>query len=78
MEEKAAKALEIAGGWQQYYKGERTLQSIYEYIAFIFAVGGRKALIDRLEQDRVKVTNACKDIVCYQKGALLCDAFERI
>ena len=77
VEEKAAKALEIAGGWQQYYKGERTLQSIYEYIAFIFAVGGRKELIDRLEQDRVKVTNACKDIVCYQKGALLCDAFEQ-
>ena len=65
VEEKAAKALEIAGGWQQYYKGERTLQSIYEYIAFIFAVGGRKELIDRLEQDRVKVTNACKDIAEY-------------
>ena len=40
-------------------------------------LGGRKELIDRLEQDRVKVTNACKDIVCYQKGALLCDAFEQ-
>lgn len=34
VEEKAAKALEIIGGWQQYYRGEREIQSIYEYIAF--------------------------------------------
>lgn len=65
VEEKAAKALEISGGWQQYYRGERGVQSIYEYIAFAFAVGGRKELIERLEQDRIKVENACKDIAEY-------------
>ena len=46
-------------------RGERAVQSIYEYIAFVFAVGGRKELDRTSEQDRIKVENACKDIAEY-------------
>ena len=35
VEEKASKALEIIGGWQQYYRGERQMKSMYEYTAML-------------------------------------------
>lgn len=65
VEDKAAKALEIVGGWQQYYRGERTIQSIYEYIAFIFAVGGKKEMLERIKEYRTPLENVCRDITQY-------------
>ena len=62
VKEKAAKALEITGGWQQYYRGERAIRSIYEFVAFVFATGGRKEVMDRLEKNRVLLENPCRDI----------------
>ncbi len=65
VEEKAAKALEIIGGWQQYYRDERKMHSIYEYIAFAYAVGGRKEMLPRLQEERPSLYNACRDIAGY-------------
>lgn len=62
VEEKSAKALEIIGGWQQYYREEREIHSIYEYIAFAFAVSGRKEMLEPLQRKRPDVNNACRDI----------------
>ena len=62
VEEKSGKALEIIGGWQQYYRGEREIQSIYEFIAFAYALGGRKEMLGSLRDKRPYVMNACCDI----------------
>ena len=62
VEEKSTKALEIIGGWQQYYKEEREMQSVYEYIAFAYAVGGRKEMLSSLQSKRLTVSNTCRDI----------------
>lgn len=65
IEEKAAKALEIVGGWQQYFRGERKMQSIYEFIAFVSAVGGKAEMREKLEHDRRCLENVCRDIAEY-------------
>ena len=64
-DEKAAKALEIVGGWQQYYRDERRIQSIYEFAALVFAIGGRREMLPRLEKERLRVENVCRDIAEY-------------
>ena len=65
VEEKASKALEIVGGWQQYYRDERKINSIYEYTAMLYALGGRKEMLDLLRNRRSDLTNACRDIAEY-------------
>ena len=65
VQEKAAKALEIIGGWQQYYRDERKIQSIYEYVAFAYALNGRKEMQSRIQAERQRLKNACRDIAEY-------------
>lgn len=65
VQEKAAKALEIVGGWQQYYRDERKMQSIYEYVAFAFALKGRREMQSRLREERLGLNNVCRDITEY-------------
>lgn len=65
VEEKASKALEIIGGWQQYYREEREMRSIHEFVALAYAVGGRKEMLPLLQQKRPALKNACRDITDY-------------
>ena len=65
VQEKAAKALEIVGGWQQYYRDERKIQSIYEYIALAYALKGRREMQSRLKTVRPELKNVCRDITEY-------------
>lgn len=63
VKEKIHACKEIIGGWEQYYKGERTPGSIYEYITVLslYPMGKRK----ELEENRFQYDNAHKDILRY-------------
>lgn len=50
------------GGWEQYFRGEREIHSIFEYIVLIkFSGKSRESLADQ----RPNFSNYCKDIAVY-------------
>lgn len=62
MEEKLKSALEIVGGWEQYFCGTREIHSIFEYVVLIrFSGKNRENLADK----RPDFLNFCKDIAVY-------------
>lgn len=62
LEEKLKSSLEIVGGWEQYFRGEREIHSIFEYIVLIkFSGKSRESLADQ----RPNFSNYCKDIAVY-------------
>ncbi len=62
IEEKLKNALEIVGGWEQYFRGERQIYSIFEYVVLMRFSGEHK---ERLEEKRPDFINYCKDITIY-------------
>lgn len=64
-EEKLKSALEIVGGWEQYFRGEREVHSIFEYAVLIRFSGKDR---DVLEKKRCGLINFCKDIAVYLAG----------
>ena len=42
IEDKLKKALEIVGGWEQYFRGEREIGSVFEYAALIYINEGNE------------------------------------
>ncbi len=62
VEEKLKNALEIVGGWEQYFRGERKVHSIFEYIVLMRFSGKKK---EGLENQRRELSNYCKDIAVY-------------
>lgn len=65
LDEKMKKAVEIIGGWQQYFREGRKVNSIFEYLALVYAAHGQEDYRAELEQRRMDVTNIYKDIAIY-------------
>ena len=61
-EEKAKKALEILGGWEQYFRGDRKPKSILEFTALYFS--GRIKKMDDLAAMRQGLSNEFHDVMC--------------
>lgn len=65
MEEKIKKATEIVGGWEQYFRGERQISSIFEYVCAISVLGNDIKYQEQLRQQRVTLNNPYSDIMRY-------------
>ena len=65
LEEKMKKAVEIIGGWKQYFRERRKTESIFEYMALVYAAQSQMQYLDELEERRYTVTNIYKDIALY-------------
>lgn len=65
LQEKIKKVLEVTGGWEQYYRGEREPGSIYEYVCLLYGIRDRKESYELLRDSRKKLENICKDIMLY-------------
>lgn len=65
IEEKMIKAIEIIGGWEQYFREKRKSESIFEYMALIYAVRSQEDYMDELKERRRIVHNIYKDITLY-------------
>lgn len=67
IEQKIAKGKEIIGGWEQYYRGERDISSIYEFVVAIsqFPIGEARKKADKLQSLRFSFDNIHKDITEY-------------
>ncbi len=65
IEKKMAKAIEIIGGWEQYFREKRKTISIFEYMALVYAVQFKENYTDELKERRQTVINIYKDIALY-------------
>lgn len=65
LEEKLKKAIEIIGGWEQYFREKRKTESIFEYAALFYAGQFQEKYMDDLEQRRCSVVNIYKDLAQY-------------
>ncbi len=62
-EEKIVKCIEIIGGWEQYFRDKRSLDSIFEYIALFYA--GQDKYLEELIEKRKIIVNIYRDIMLY-------------
>lgn len=65
IEEKIKKAIEIIGGWEQYFRENRKTESIFEYMALAYAANGNVKYMDELMRKRKDVSNIYKDIALF-------------
>ncbi|MFG6321969.1 MAG: hypothetical protein K1W41_10670 [Lachnospiraceae bacterium] len=65
IEDKMTKAIEIIGGWEQYFREKRKTESIFEYMALIYAAQSKKDYQEDLIARRWSVQNIYKDIALY-------------
>ncbi len=65
IEKKMAKAIEIIGGWEQYFREKRKTTSVFEYMALVYAVQFKENYTDELKERRRTVMNIYKDIAVY-------------
>ena len=65
IEEKMTKAIEIIGGWEQYFREKRKTESIFEYMALIYAAQSQENYLEELVAQRQSVQNIYKDIALY-------------
>ena len=65
IEEKLKKVFEIVGGWEQYFREERTISSIFEYTALIMAHSDNEEIIMQLAEKRTDYNNIYRDITGY-------------
>lgn len=67
IEKKLSKGREIIGGWEQYYRGEREMASIYEYVIAIslYPVETARKNLLILQNQRFQFDNIHKDIAEY-------------
>ncbi len=66
--DKLKKVLEIVGGWEQYFRGERNIGSIFEYSALVYTNGNRQDDNDWLVSERKNQENIYRDIAGYLAG----------
>jgi len=64
-EEKVRKASEILNGWEQYFRGEREISSIIEYVTVYYAAGGEDKYRKELIAKRKNFVNPYQDIMKY-------------
>ena len=62
IEEKLKKVLEIVGGWEQYFRDERTISSIFEYTALVHANTENEDILKELAEKRIEFKNIYRDI----------------
>ena len=62
IEDKLKKVLEIVGGWEQYFKDEREIGSIFEFSALVYANKGLPERFLELIGKRSAFTNIYRDI----------------
>lgn len=65
VKEKFGKALEIIGGWEQYFREQRLPVSVIEYAALVYAAKGKKDYQRELMNNRSHYVNIYKDITVY-------------
>ena len=65
IEDKLKKTLEILGGWEQYFRGDREIKSIFEYAAVIYANEGNDLKIRKLSCSRDLYKNMYRDLMVY-------------
>ena len=67
IEKKLSKGREIIGGWEQYYRGEREMASIYEYVIAIslYPIETARKNLLTLQNQRFQFDNIHKDIAEY-------------
>lgn len=65
IKEKIEKALEIIGGWEQYFREKREIGSIFEYVVLIYTSQGNFDYLKILKEKRNLVQNIYKDIMEY-------------
>ena len=68
IEDKLKKVLEIVGGWEQYFRGEREISSIFEFAALVYSKGGDAKEKGDFLKRRPTVSNIYKDIAGYLAG----------
>ncbi len=59
---KIKKASEIIGGWEQYFREERKVQNIFEYVVWIYS---SKEITEEMMEQRKSFCNLYKDIAVY-------------
>ena len=64
-EDKLKKALEIVGGWEQYFRGEREIGSVFEYAALVYVNEGNDAQLQKLKERRGEFPNIYRDLMQY-------------
>lgn len=66
IDKKLKKGQEILGGWEQYYRDEREIGSIIEFVVAISMLKGKSDdFRKKIEQSRNKFSNIYKDILEY-------------
>ena len=55
--EKIGKAIEIIGGWEQYFREKRMPTSIFEYVALVYAAQGKEEYLKKLIESRKNYNN---------------------
>lgn len=65
LEDKFKKALEIIGGWEQYFREKRKIGSILEFAALVYAAGKKEEARQKLAQIRPDFRNSYHDLAGY-------------
>lgn len=65
IDEKLEKAMEIIGGWEQYFSEPRDRMSIFEYVALINVSGNDDVKLAEMKKQRMHVENIYQDIMLY-------------
>ncbi len=65
LEDRLKKALEILGGWEQYFREPREISSIIELAAVIYGANSRERTNGHLEEIRQKLENIYHDLAGY-------------
>ena len=65
IKDKLKKAQEITGGWEQYFREEREIGSIFEFAALVYSSGYSSERLEVLKTQRSKLENVYRDITLY-------------
>ena len=65
LEEKVKKAVSIIGGWEQYFREERQIGTIFEFVALLTTAQTQRDKWPELAAKRKEITNIYKDITVY-------------
>ena len=65
IEERLKKALEILGGWEQYFREDREVASIVEFAAIVYGSAGGEKEQEHLAAIRLGLTNIYHDLTAY-------------
>ena len=65
IEEKLRKVMEVVGGWEQYFRGEREIGSIFELAACVYVNSGGTIGNEDIERKRWCFKNPFRDLTLY-------------